>query len=128
MLSVSSRQPVHVLSSSQTNALAVAVFLSFNLGLSALPLQVMMLDDPLQSLDEVNLLGLIDLLRRTKEDRQLILSTHDRRFGALLERKLRPVDENQRTLMVELDGWSRGGVNVRYHEIEQDLSPLRVVA
>ena len=38
--------PEIVLSSSQMNALAVSVFLSFNLGLSSLPLEVAILDDP----------------------------------------------------------------------------------
>jgi hypothetical protein len=41
-----------------------------------------MLDDPLQS--DINLLGLVDVLRKIKARRQLILTTHDERFGVLL--------------------------------------------
>ena len=93
--------PEKVLSSSQLNALAVSVFLALNLGVAALPVRTVMLDDPLQSLDDVNLLGLIDLLRRTAEKRQLIVSTHDQRFGGLLERKLRPIG-SRRTVSIEL--------------------------
>src|ERR1019366_4407261 len=84
--------PPSVLSSSQVNALAVSIFLSFNLGVSRPPLAALLLDDPLQSLDDVNLLGLVDLLRRTKDRRQLCVSTHDARFATLLSRKLRPSD------------------------------------
>ena len=84
---VDSEAPATVLSSSQMNVLAVSVFLAFNLGMPALPLNTVILDDPLQSLDDLNLLGLIDLLRRTRDQRQLIVSTHDRRFASLLERK-----------------------------------------
>ncbi len=110
------------------NALAVAVFLSFSLGMSSVPLDVALLDDPLQSLDDVNLLGLIDLLRRTRERRQLVVSTHDRRFGALLERKLRPINEAQRTLVLHFDGWNRDGPTVAERDIPRDLQRIRVVA
>jgi hypothetical protein len=41
------------------------------------PLESAILDDPLSSLDDINLLGLIDLLRRTKDQRQLFVSTHE---------------------------------------------------
>lgn len=123
---LSSESPWAVLSSSQMNALAVAVFLSFNLGMPRLPVETAMLDDPLQSLDDVNLLGLIDLLRRTKGRRQLIISTHDSRFGHLIQRKLRPIDEHQRTIMIEFTGWSRHGPDFRIEDVVPDLEPLRV--
>lgn len=125
---LSSDSPRTVLSSSQMNALAVAIFLAFNLGVKSLPLQTAMLDDPLQSLDDVNLLGLVDLLRRVKEQRQLIISTHDSRFGSLLERKLRPIREGQRTMVIEFDGWSREGPTILWREVARDLKPLRIVA
>ena len=69
-----------MLSSSQLNVLAVAIFLSLNLAIPTLPLQLVALDDPLQSLDTVNLLGLADLLRRVKANRHVIISTHDDRL------------------------------------------------
>jgi DNA repair exonuclease SbcCD ATPase subunit len=125
---LSSDSPAAVLSSSQMNALAAALFLSFNLGMSSIPLKTAMLDDPLQSLDDVNLLGLIDLLRRTKDQRQLIVSTHDVRFGQLLMRKLRAVSDQQRTRVIELEAWSREGPSVSQYESQRDVAPLRIVA
>jgi DNA repair exonuclease SbcCD ATPase subunit len=125
---LSTDSPEVVLSSSQMNGLAVSVFLAFNLGMSSIPLSVAMLDDPLQSLDDVNLLGLIDLLRRTRERRQLVISTHDSRFARLLARKLRPVRTNQRTVVIECEGWSREGPEVTQREVPRDRSPLRIVA
>lgn len=125
---LSSDSPRTVLSSSQMNALAAAIFLAFNLGVKSLPLQAAMLDDPLQSLDDVNLLGLIDLLRRVRDQRQLIVSTHDARFGRLLERKLRPVQDGQRTIVIEFKGWSRQGPDVEVREVARDPKPLRIVA
>lgn len=121
-------QPASVLSSSQVNALAVTVFLSLSLGMPEAPLNLAMLDDPIQSLDDINLLGLVDLLRRAKDGRQLMVSTHDARFGSLLARKLRPIQEPGRTVVIDLDGWSRRGPHVEVREVRADPVPLRLVS
>ena len=123
-----SENPEAYLSSSQMNVLAVSVFLALNLGIPTLPLQVAILDDPLQSLDDLNLLGLIDLLKRMRERRQLMVSTHDSRFASLLERKLRPVSEAQRTILVQLKGWSSEGPTVTQRDVNADLVPIRIAA
>ena len=120
--------PAAVLSSSQVNALAVSVFLTLNIGVPKLPLSVAILDDPLQSLDDIHLLGLVDLLRRTKDRRQLFVSTHDGRFGGLLSRKLRPSNANGRTIVIELNGWSRQGPIVVTRDVKCDPVPLRLVS
>lgn len=120
--------PRSVLSSSQLNVLAVAVFLSLNLGTHSLPLRTAILDDPLQSLDDLNLLGLMDLLKRLREKRQLMVSTHDSRFASLLERKLRPISDSQRTVRVELSGWSSEGPVVDQFDVEPDMLPIRMAA
>jgi DNA repair exonuclease SbcCD ATPase subunit len=120
--------PETVLSSSQMNALAVSIFLSLNLGVARPPIEAAILDDPLQSLDDINLLGLVDLLRRTKDQRQLCVSTHDVRFGNLLARKLRPRSAQQRTVVIELEGWGRTGPTVHVREVRSDPVPIRLVA
>ena len=119
--------PATILSSSQINALAVSVFLALNMGVGRPPLSVALLDDPLQSLDDINLLGLVDLLRRAVAKRQLCISTHDARFGNLLARKLRPKSNDGRTIVIELDGWNRQGPVVRTREVKSDPVPLRLV-
>lgn len=123
---VSSDDPGAVLSSSQLNSLALSLFLSLNLGIELLPLDAALLDDPLQTLDNVNMLGVIDLLRRAKGSRQLLISTHDEKFGRLLERKLRPINGNQRTRVFKLEGWTREGPLVRQYEAERDVQPLKI--
>ena len=120
--------PSSFLSSSQMNVLAVSVFLALNLGISTLPLEVAILDDPLQSLDDLNLIGLIDLLRRMRDRRQLMISTHDNRFAALLERKLRPVSRRHRTILIRLSGWSSKGPIAVQGDIERDPTPIRIAA
>lgn len=71
---VSVNDPGTLLSTSQANAVAVALFLAFNLGLRPTTLESVVLDDPLQNLDDVHLLGLVDLLRRLLPHRQVIVT------------------------------------------------------
>ena len=119
--------PNTVLSSSQLNVLAVVTFMAMNLSAHALPLEVAALDDPLQSLDNVNLLGLADLLRRTRQERQVIISTHDERLVGLLERKLRPVGPNQRTTTIHMDGWQPEGPVVTARDLAVDTGERRLL-
>lgn len=119
--------PGHVLSSSQLNVLAVVTFMAMNLSAGTLPLNLAALDDPLQSLDNVNLLGLADLLRRTRARRQLMVSTHDDRLAGLLERKLRPIGPRQRTTVITFEGWERSGPRVHVRDVTPDLADLRIV-
>ena len=123
---VAVEEPKTVLSSSQVNVLAVATFMALNLSIKDLPLEVLALDDPLQSLDNVNLLGLADLLRRLRGRRQLIISTHDDRLAGLLERKLRPLATPERTIALWLDAWDRSGPVVTPREVPRDERNLRL--
>ena len=113
---VRSDDPARILSSSQINVLAVSLFLALNLTVRSLPLQCAILDDPLQSLDDLNLLGLVDVLRHVKDQRQMFISTHDHRFGSLLRRKLRPVEPGQRTRVIEISDWSREGPIINQYD------------
>ena len=82
------------------------------------------MDDPLQSLDRINLLGLVDVLRRTAPARQLIVATHDNAFGQLLARKLRPAHQGSKTVVIRLGGWSRSGPTVDMSSIEPDFGRM----
>ena len=102
-----------LLSSSQMNSFAVSLFLAMNLALPSLRLEVTILDDPLQSLDSINLLGLVDILRRFRAHRQIIVSTHEERLVGLLQRKLRPVRPNERMVTMIFESWNRDGPAMR---------------
>jgi DNA repair exonuclease SbcCD ATPase subunit len=120
--------PADIFSSSQTSALAVSIFLAMNLSSDGMPLHTAILDDPLQSLDDINMLGLLDVLRRARERRQLIISTHDENFAALLRRKFRPIEQGQRTSLVTLRNWERSGVSLE-QSVEEDVpARLQVVS
>jgi DNA repair exonuclease SbcCD ATPase subunit len=85
-------------SAAQLNAVAVCVFVTLNLMRSPTGLDLLLLDDPIQNMDDYNVLGLIDLLRSVRASRQLVISTHDDQIGQLFRRKLRPTGSGQRTV------------------------------
>jgi hypothetical protein len=119
--------PGDTLSTSQANALAVSLFLAFNLGFAPTHMKALVLDDPLQNLDDVHLLGLVDLLRKILPFRQMIITTHDHAFAALLARKLRPVTEGARTTYVRFTKWDRSGPGVEQWDIPAEPNPLKLV-
>jgi DNA repair exonuclease SbcCD ATPase subunit len=101
------------------NSFAVSLFLAMNLALPSLRLGVTILDDPLQSLDSINLLGLVDVMRRFRAHRQIIVSTHEERLVGLLQRKLRPMRPDERMLTIVFESWSRQGPVMRTIEAAQ---------
>lgn len=88
--------PMLYFSAAQLNILSLSVFLANALHAtdkSGAALDVILIDDPIQSMDSINVLATIDLLRNVSErfDKQIIISTHDENFFGLLKRKI-PTD------------------------------------
>lgn len=83
-------------SAAQINILSLSIFLARALHVTAngKTVKCIFIDDPIHSMDSINVLSTIDLLRNIskKFDRQIVLSTHDRNFFELLQKKL-PHDE-----------------------------------
>lgn len=111
--------PLLVFSSSQANVVALSAFLAFGWAAGQDAMPFLLLDDPLQSLDDVNALGFSDLCRHMRTRRQLIVSTHDMRLAKLLQRKLAPRRIEERTRYLEFIAWSRTGPLVD----ESDVAP-----
>jgi DNA repair exonuclease SbcCD ATPase subunit len=101
--------PLLVFSSSQANVAALSYFLALGWAAGEDAMPFVLLDDPLQSLDDVNSLGFADLCRHIRQQRQLIVSTHDPRLAALLERKLSPRTPGETSRVVEFQAWTRSG-------------------
>jgi exonuclease SbcC len=85
--------PILFFSAAQTNILSLSVFLANALHAKddkKNPINVILIDDPIQSMDSINVLSTIDLLRSifVKFDKQIIISTHDENFFGLLQRKI----------------------------------------
>ena len=75
------------MSSGQLVSIMVALTLSLNKLYSSVPF--LAIDDPIQTMDDINLWGLIETLRHDFSDHFLLLSTHETDYGKLLEYKLK---------------------------------------
>ena len=80
-------------SAPQLNILSLCIFLAKALRVKddeGKPVDCIFIDDPIQSMDIINVLSTIDLLRSllVKTGKQMIFSTHDENIHALLQRKI----------------------------------------
>ena len=80
-------------STAQINILSFCIFLAKALYAKTdknEDLGCIFIDDPIQALDDINVLAMIDLLRNVAYslDKQIILTTHDRNFFELLKKKV----------------------------------------
>lgn len=101
-----------IYSTAQVSAVAICVFVALNLAKPDEGLNVMMMDDPVQSMDDYNILGLVDLLRLAGGNRQLFVATHDDQIGALMRRKLRPRSQGSRTIVHRYTDFTADGPTV----------------
>jgi len=101
--------PLLVFSSAQANVVALSAFLALSWAAGEDAMPFLLLDDPLQSLDDVNALGFADLCRHMRAQRQLIVSTHDARLAGLLARKLAPRRDGESTRVLRFVAWTRSG-------------------
>lgn len=85
--------PTLSFSSAQINVLALSIFLARAINVKddkGNYVDCILIDDPVQSIDAINTLGLIDTLRMisVKFNKQIILTTHDENFHELLKKKI----------------------------------------
>jgi len=97
----------------QLNILALSIFLGLGLTQKYSNLQQMFLDDPIQSLDDVNILAFIDVLRAIMDsnynDKHIIISTHNEDFAQLLAIKMR----NRKVTQFSIEGYTEEGPKIR---------------
>jgi len=87
------------MSSGQVSALSLAFFLSLNKVYARVPL--ILIDDPSQSLDEVNVASLTDLLRCELKHRQLIVSSHEEDISSYMRYRFTKAGLNTRSLNMQ---------------------------
>ncbi len=88
--------PLLYFSAAQLNILSLSIFLASALNATTpegKPLDTILIDDPIHSMDSINILSTIDLFRIISStlNKQIIISTHDENFYELLKRKI-PVE------------------------------------
>jgi len=76
---------IFTMSSGQLAILILAFTLTLNKRYSQN--KMLFVDDPVQTLDELNISSLIDLLRNEFSDRQIFLSTHEDKMSAFMRYK-----------------------------------------
>ncbi|MGR3992080.1 hypothetical protein [Pseudomonas sp. 1121_17] len=85
--------PLLYFSAAQLNILSLSIFLARALNAKSPTgesLDLILIDDPIHSMDSINVLSTIDLLRgiAINHDKQIVISTHDENFYELLKRKV----------------------------------------
>ncbi len=92
-------------STAQINILSLSIFLAS--ALNSKEYDCIFIDDPIQSMDSINVLSTIDLLRGivVNEQKQIILSTHDENFHNLLKKKM--PDDLFKSKFIELESFGK---------------------
>jgi len=110
-------------SAAQLNVLSLSIFLARALHVTheGAPVQAILIDDPIQSMDSINILSTVDLLRgiSQKFNRQIILSTHDENFFELLKMKVPESKFNSKFIKLA----EFGKVDARSIAVENLFSP-----
>lgn len=75
------------LSSGQLSALVLAYLLTLNKKYGQDGLKTILIDDPIQTMDEINMASFVDLLRNEFPDHQIIISTHEPMFSTYIRFK-----------------------------------------
>lgn len=104
--------PGAMLSAGNLNTAALTLFLALHLSVRA-RLPWLLLDDPVQSMDEVHIAQFAALLRTLskRHGRQIILAVHDRQLFEYLALELGPAFEGDRLITIEL-GRSPAGATI----------------
>lgn len=78
------------LSTAQLNAVAFSSFFARALSENQLEIQSIIVDDPIGSFDDMNILGFADLIRSIimNTESQIIMTTHDSKIFSIMKRKL----------------------------------------
>jgi len=116
-----------MLSAGNLNTAALTLFLALHLSVKP-SLPWLILDDPVQSMDELHIAQFAALLRTFSKElgRQTIIAVHDRQLFEYLSLELSPAFEGDRLIRVEL-GRSTAGASVADAEIRV-WEPDRAVA
>lgn len=78
---------LYTLSSGQLSAVAIAIALTLNKTYAQQSLKCMFIDDPIQTMDELNIASFVEVLRTDFTEYQFILSTHEDDFSDYIRYK-----------------------------------------
>lgn len=82
------RSPYYQYSEWQLTAVMLSILLSLNISISKITnLNLLLIDDPIQTLDDLNESSFVNLLRYQFPEKQIIISTHESDFSAYIRYK-----------------------------------------
>lgn len=106
----------YIFSSAQNNVLALSIFLGFALQQKWSCLEQIFIDDPIQNMDDINVLSFIDILRglylSKNFKKQIIISTHDFKLAELFRKKLRFLNLE----IVRFESYTNEGPILRFYD------------
>lgn len=107
--------PQAMLSAGNLNTAALTLFLSLHLSVKPI-LPWLIIDDPVQSMDEVHISQFAALLRTLakQHNRQIIIAVHERPLFEYLALELSPAFQNDRLITIELGRTADGATTARY--------------
>lgn len=86
---------LYSMSSGQLSAVALSFLLCMNRVYGKQSVcSLLLIDDPVQTIDDVNMVGFVDLLRYEFADRQIFISTHEQKFEWFLRYRYVKADRN----------------------------------
>lgn len=105
----------YIFSSAQNNVLALSIFLGFALQQQWSKLEQVFIDDPIQNMDDINILSFIDIIRSLffgeKFRKQIVISTHDNKLAELFRRKFRYLNVE----IIRFESYTDEGPVVRHY-------------
>ena len=114
-----------MLSAGNLNTAALTLFLALNLSVPK-RLPWLLLDDPVQSMDEVHVVQFAALLRSltTGQGRRVVLAVHERALFEYLKLELSPTGPDEPLITVELTRGADGSTSAEPHfqEFVEDLA------
>jgi len=109
--------PRAMLSAGNLNTAALTLFLALHLSVDD-KFPCLVIDDPVQSMDEVHIAQMAALLRTLsrQHDRQIVIAVHEKPLFDYLALELTPASEGERLITVEL-GTSSEGQTFERHQV-----------
>ncbi len=95
------------MSSGQLATVSLAFLLCMNQVYADKVLPILLIDDPIQTIDDVNMVGLVDILRYEFDNRQIFISTHEQKFEWYLKYKYEKAEKeiksfNMKNLLLQI--------------------------
>ncbi|KGO93691.1 AAA family ATPase [Flavobacterium subsaxonicum] len=95
------QEVTYTLSSGQLAATVISLMLVLNKVFNNSKLGTILIDDPLQTLDEINSHSLVELLKYNFSNQQIILSTHEDRYSQFIQYKFNKFNLSNKSLRLK---------------------------